>query len=248
MPFDGNGNWTSTFSAQADKAAGYKILASRFDNIFIADLATSFENCLTKDAQVKPQQAFDANSYKVINVGDPTNNQDAVNKRTMDSAFSEISTDLFKPGMVVPFAGSTAPSGWLICDGAAISRSTYSALFAVIGTTYGAGDGSTTFNIPDLQDRILQGAGTRGTVGNYVPESLPNIKGGITSDQSNRAYRGNTGTGALYTEEGSAFTGTANADFRSCGIFLDASLSSSTYQDNAPVQQDAVCVNCVIKY
>lgn len=52
-------------------------------------------------------------------------------------------------GMVSPYAGSTPPAGWLICDGSAISRTTYSALFAVIGTTYGTGDGSTTFNIPN---------------------------------------------------------------------------------------------------
>lgn len=53
-------------------------------------------------------------------------------------------------GMVSPYGGSVAPDGWLICDGSAVSRTTYSALFAVIGTTYGAGDGSTTFNIPNI--------------------------------------------------------------------------------------------------
>lgn len=51
-------------------------------------------------------------------------------------------------GMVMAFAGTTPPAGWLKCDGSAISRTTYSALFNVIGTTYGAGDGSTTFNLP----------------------------------------------------------------------------------------------------
>lgn len=51
-------------------------------------------------------------------------------------------------GMVAPFAGTSAPAGWLKCDGSAISRTTYSALFDVIGTTYGSGDGSTTFNLP----------------------------------------------------------------------------------------------------
>lgn len=53
-----------------------------------------------------------------------------------------------KPGFVCPFAGTTAPDGWLICDGSAISRTTYADLFAVIGTTYGEGDGNTTFNLP----------------------------------------------------------------------------------------------------
>ena len=56
-------------------------------------------------------------------------------------------------GTIIPWSTGTAPSGYLPCDGAAVSRSTYSALFAIIGTTYGAGDGSSTFNIPDLQDK-----------------------------------------------------------------------------------------------
>jgi microcystin-dependent protein len=54
-------------------------------------------------------------------------------------------------------AAATAPSGWLICDGAAVSRSTYSALFTSIGTTYGAGNGSTTFNLPNLKGRVPVG-------------------------------------------------------------------------------------------
>lgn len=55
---------------------------------------------------------------------------------------------------------TTAPSGWALCDGSAISRTTYSALFTAIGTTYGTGDGSTTFNLPDLRGRFGMGAGT----------------------------------------------------------------------------------------
>lgn len=60
-------------------------------------------------------------------------------------------------GSISLFAGTTAPSGWLICDGSAVSRTTYANLFSVIGTTYGTGDGSTTFNIPDLQGRVPVG-------------------------------------------------------------------------------------------
>lgn len=63
-------------------------------------------------------------------------------------------------GVVSPYAGSTAPAGYLLCDGSAVSRTTYSALFAVIGTTYGAGDGSTTFAVPDLRSRFVAGRGT----------------------------------------------------------------------------------------
>ena len=54
------------------------------------------------------------------------------------------------------FGSSSPPSGWVLCDGAALSRSTFSALFAIVGTTYGAGDGSSTFNVPDMSDRFAR--------------------------------------------------------------------------------------------
>lgn len=60
-------------------------------------------------------------------------------------------------GTVLPFAGSSAPTGWLLCDGSAVSRSSYPNLFAKIGTTYGAGDGTTTFNLPDTRGEFIRG-------------------------------------------------------------------------------------------
>jgi microcystin-dependent protein len=60
-------------------------------------------------------------------------------------------------GTIVPWSQSSAPTGFLECDGAQVSRSTYAALFAVVGTTYGVGDGSTTFDLPDLTDRVACG-------------------------------------------------------------------------------------------
>jgi microcystin-dependent protein len=65
--------------------------------------------------------------------------------------------DLVNTGLIIPWTDSSIPSGFLECNGAAVSRSTYSALFAVIGTTYGSGNGSTTFNVPDLQDDVPVG-------------------------------------------------------------------------------------------
>ncbi len=62
-------------------------------------------------------------------------------------------------GQIAAFGSVSIPVGWLICDGSAIDRITYAALFSVIGTTYGIGDGATTFNLPNLQDRFALGAG-----------------------------------------------------------------------------------------
>lgn len=67
-------------------------------------------------------------------------------------------------GTVITHAGSSAPTGFLECDGAAVSRSTYAALFAVIATTYGVGNGSTTFNLPDARGLVAVGAGAHGTM------------------------------------------------------------------------------------
>lgn len=65
-------------------------------------------------------------------------------------------------GTVLAFSGSTAPDGWLLCHGQAVSRETYSHLFAAIGTTYGAGDGTTTFNLPDIRGRAIAGLDNMG--------------------------------------------------------------------------------------
>ena len=67
-------------------------------------------------------------------------------------------------GMIAPFAMASPPTGWLACDGSAVSRTvTYSALFAALSTTWGVGDGSTTFNVPDLEGAFLRGTGSHGT-------------------------------------------------------------------------------------
>jgi microcystin-dependent protein len=65
------------------------------------------------------------------------------------------------PGVVLPYAAAgTPPSGYLICDGSAVNRNTYAGLFAIIGTTYGAGDGATTFNLPNMMGRVPVGLNT----------------------------------------------------------------------------------------
>jgi microcystin-dependent protein len=74
----------------------------------------------------------------------------------------QVGTDgiIIPPGAGMDYFGASAPTGWLFRDGSAVSRTTYAALFTAIGTTYGAGDGSTTFNLPDDRHRVTMGAGT----------------------------------------------------------------------------------------
>ena len=137
-----------------------------------------------------------------------------------------------------------------MCNGGEVSRTTYSALFAVIGTTYGNGDGSTTFNLPNLTDRFLQGSTTSGTVKNA---GLPNITGSVLFHGAGTA-NGTNLAGAVGSFAGvnviSRFSNGSNVgDSSSYGSFdLNASRSSSIYGNSSTVQPPALTCLICIKY
>jgi microcystin-dependent protein len=82
-------------------------------------------------------------------------------------------------GVVNPFAGATAPSGWLLCYGQAVSRTQYPVLFTTLSTTYGVGDGSTTFNIPDMRGRVVAGEDDMGgTAASRLTSAVSGVAGG----------------------------------------------------------------------
>ena len=101
-------------------------------------------------------------------------------------------------GTVIMTALTTAPSGFLSCDGSAVSRITYADLFSAIGTTYGAGNGSTTFNVPDMRGLFVRGAGAHGTMTKAAGGAFNGGSVGSTSNDSMQGHRhqwrrGNTG-------------------------------------------------------
>lgn len=115
-------------------------------------------------------------------------------------------------GLIVPWSTASLPSGFLECAGAAVSRSTYSDLFAVVGTTYGAGDGSTTFTLPDLQDNVVlgrsPGKALATTGGSNTVASAGNVSGTIgnttlsTSQIAAHLHPHDTGTAVTYGRNG----------------------------------------------
>ena len=143
--------------------------------------------------------------------------------------------------MVIAFAANSDPEGYLLCNGAAVSRTTYKALFSAIGTTYGAGDGASTFNLPDLADRFIQGSGTAGTV---KEAGLPDHKHYLNHTQS--YYYSSYGPEAFYT---------ANIN-REYGRYIDegrgnmgnASASNAIYGKSTTVQPPALTMRFYIKY
>ena len=155
------------------------------------------------------------------------------------------------PGMFGFFHATDVPEGWLLCNGAAVSRTTYSRLFAKIGTKYGSGDGSTTFNLPNLNDRVLQGTTNTGNVGNYLEASLPNIQGTINYL---RSYRGDlkedSGSGAFkWQSTGENPTATMFQNYGLAYLYdpvFKASNGSAIYS-GTKVQQDALSVLACIR-
>jgi microcystin-dependent protein len=153
-------------------------------------------------------------------------------------------TSGFKVGDMKEVAyNGTIEDGWLLCDGAAVSRTTYAKLFAVIGTTYGVGNGSTTFNLPNRIDNVAQGSATAGTV---KRAGLPNIIGSFVL-----RYGCNNGefAGANYTTPGvNLTTASYGGSQPSTYMNFDASRSNSIYGSSTTVQPAALTCRVLIKY
>ena len=154
-------------------------------------------------------------------------------------------------GSFLCFAGNTVPAGYLLCNGAAVSRETYAALFAVIGTLYGAGDGSTTFNLPNCDGRVLQGVNDLTKVGQLLDSQLPNIIGqvwGLTGTFSGGSP-GSAGISALYWVQANwqyAFNNGTAIGYRD--LNFSASRNNAIYGAYTRVQNPALQSLIAIRY
>ena len=161
-------------------------------------------------------------------------------------------TELVEIRMMVPvgsifyLAYSSVPAGYLVCNGQAVSRTEYSDLFAAIGTAYGTGNGSTTFNVPNLIDRFPQGSATPGTVKNA---GLPNIAGGNLAFPDVGGQETATG-GPLYVKSnGRVYVnwGNSNVNAYDVNVGFDASKANSIYGASSTVQPPALTLVPVIR-
>lgn len=153
-------------------------------------------------------------------------------------------------GDIIAFAGSSTPDGFLLCDGSAVSRSTYEDLFSAIGTTYGGGDGSTTFNLPYLTDgRFLEGSSTAGTTHSA---GLPNIEGSIEHGFVLTQKDSCPVSGALFVSETQhTMQGGATSAIQTTmysGTSFNASRSNPIYGGSSTVQPKSLTTRYIIRY
>jgi len=158
----------------------------------------------------------------------------------------KLKDELIPVGSVIALPYDEIPDGWLLMNHAAVSRTVYSRLFAKIGTKYGAGDGSTTFNLPDARDRFIEGAGTH-AVGTYLEAGLPNITGYFTSSEKTETYKFQAPFFKDETLSNMGITG-AGSQGSTFAVKMDLSSANSIYGRANTVQPSSLIFNYMIKY
>ena len=136
----------------------------------------------------------------------------------------------------------TTKDGWLLCDGSEVSRENYKNLFEVIGTTFGEGDGTLTFNLPNYKGRFLQMVSNDQTIGSNVEAGLPNITGNFSVGSNQTSYL----KGAFYSSDSG--NADSNGGAGTSGGGFDASRSNPIYGNSNTVQPPSSLVNYFIKY
>lgn len=169
--------------------------------------------------------------------------------RVIDETYatkSEVSAlETVLPGFVMAFAANSNPQGYLLCNGAAVSRTTYAKLYEAIGTTYGTGDGATTFNLPDTTGRMIQGEWPYNPVGTYKNAGLPQASGSVR-------YLGDavetSGIAAGAISLGPAELGAGGSIAYWQRVPLNLSNGNAVYGASDTVQPPAVTMRYYIKY
>jgi microcystin-dependent protein len=243
----------SNSAAIADSKLATINTAGKVTNTAVQAVATNTANrIVTRDGSGN----FEAGIITATLAGNATTASSVADGSvTLAKLVAAVQQALVPAGAVQPFAMNSAPSGWLAADGAAVSRTDYAALFSAISTTYGAGDGSTTFNLPDLRGYFVRGSGTNsdgsasGTFGAKQGGSIINhTHSGTTSTESaDHTHTFNVTSGGESVQHGhsmpavvtSANTGSGagivtggNGYFLSGGGAISTSLNGNSHAHN----------------
>ena len=182
-----------------------------------------------------------------VHVFPSTASYEANKGRVGENDLSLVPVSLVPSGTIIQFAGKTIPDGYLSCNGALVSRTQFADLFAAIGTTWGTGDGKTTFRLPNMHHRFLEGTTTTSEVGTYVEAGLPNISGSIKP--FGVACGDFVATGALSGGKSSTpWNGKTNVGSKVIDdITFNASRSNGTYVSSTTVQPSSARMTAFIK-
>lgn len=184
MPFDSEGNFTRIHNWEEDRINGIEIVTDHHD-AEDDNFADAFNKTFLRDGRVPMENHLNMGGFRVQNCADAVSGSDGVTKNQVDSLIQNNVSDMKNNLDNVSCVGDIKASlidhnhgTWLLCNGQAISRTEYAALFQLIGTRFGGGDGVNTFNIPNYQGKFLRGMGgdSANNIATTQKESIPFIK------------------------------------------------------------------------
>ena len=187
MPFDSEGNFTRVHNWDEDRQNDIDIASDRMDEEF-DNYADGLNDCMLRDGRAIMRGDLVMGNFQIKKVAKGTVGSDAVNKEQLDSATSNLDEALktlinkfWKVGDIKASVKDSNHDNWFLCDGQEVSRVTYSALFDIVGTNFGEGDGVSTFNLPDYRGKFLRGLGGNSAADIYTTqeEGLPSHTHGI---------------------------------------------------------------------
>ena len=224
--------------ALANSIDGSKIKTATIDNDRIKQGVIAFDR-LAAAAIANEQQAIAGTANNLL-----------MTPYLVAKAIAALIPPAMPTGMIFPWPGDTPPEGAIVADGRELNRTTYKGLFNIYGTKYGAGDGSTTFNVPDLDGRFIELTTDAGSVGQFVEPGLPNISG------QHNIPNGNRSGDALYVDVRGSFgyvsqasqTGNAGDGGVGCRIDINASRSSAIFGVSTTVQPASIRYLPCIKF
>lgn len=248
MPFDSQGKFSRIHNWEQDRINDIDIVSERHDEED-DNFAAGLDQCMLRDGRCTMNGDLNMGNFKIKNVSNGYSGTDAVNRGQLDSLQTALS-NLIKTqlnnavviGDIKPSLQTANHGNWLLCDGQAVNRGEYAELFALIGTRFGGGDGTTTFNVPDYRGKFLRGLGGNSAVNfeTTQAEGLPNIIGSL------RTVNSGSRTGAFYDGDQVVtdwITGGGNLR----NVNFDASRSSSIYGASNHVTPVNQAVNWFIK-
>lgn len=257
MPYDSQGTFTRVMNWEQDRINDIEIVSDRHD-AEDDNFAAGFNLAMCRDGRSVATGNFKMGNFKITGMANGESTGDAVNKGQLNTVQSTLQTAIDNAVASLSNAASvfvgdikasvqTANHGnWLLCDGSAVSRTDYADLYALIGDNFGAGDGSTTFNLPDYRGKFLRGLGGDSAANMYTTqaEGLPNITGTFFGEHRGETFEY---TGAFYKTDIGPKRGAGDSDSDNVQSGFDASRSSSIYGASSHVTPINQAVNYFIR-
>ncbi len=183
MPFDSQGKFTRLHNWEQDRLNDIDIVSDHADEED-DNFASGFNETFLRDGRVAMQGDINMGGHRIKNVGNALLSGDVVTKSQADSMSNQVGTDVvsiinaLQPvGDIKASAQSANHGNWLLCNGQEVERTSYPELYDLIGTKFGAGNGVTTFNVPDYRGKFLRGLGgnSASNIQTTQAESLPSV-------------------------------------------------------------------------